>query len=152
MSNSTDLQTMSELYPDSLMPQLPQNTRFLAELIFEGAPIAFAWSAEDRSVWISPGPYGTQNQWHRQQDMNILDSLCAILGLIPESVRVEGLEQDGAPLPQNLAQNFLHCDWSDYACDHRAVRGHIFGTLVTQPPVLQSSAADSFVQEPTQSQ
>lgn len=116
-ATSTELHTMSH----------PESARPLAHIHHPNGTLEYVWNDEDRSVWFR---HATGGEWIRQQDQAIVDSICDALGLRNvNDLRCSDVKQYSSgsasgsteSVTQNMSEQFLLCDWSDYACDHRLV-------------------------------
>ena len=107
----------------------PASARPLAHIYHPNGALEYVWNDEDRSVWFRHVTEG-EGEWVRQQDQMIVDSICDARGVRNiNDVRFSDVKQyasasatgSAEPVTQNMSQQFLFCEWSDYACDHRLV-------------------------------
>jgi hypothetical protein len=75
------------------------------------------------------------NLWFIQNNGLIRDSIADIFNWESSLITADELQQfrytSGFTggyynLPEDLTSKFLECEWSDYACDRRPIRGHLF--------------------------
>jgi hypothetical protein len=118
--------------------------------------LAYYWWNEPRKVVVWAQRYGL---WLLQDDLVIRDSIADILGCSAAAIETwnmmlfDGPEyHHGVQLPEKMAELFLECEWSNYACDHRPVTGHLsirFGGVHPAAAVPESSDESSLSDDNT---
>lgn len=77
--------------------------------------------------------YEKEAAWFIQDDINICQSISDICRMAPDKLKVselrmfESLISDKSTvLPTIISDDFLECNWSDYACDRRPIGGNVW--------------------------
>jgi hypothetical protein len=109
--------------------------------------LTYYWWDEPRKVVVWAQRYGL---WLLQDDCVIRDSLADVLGCSADALETWNLMlfdgpdyHHGLQLPEKMAELFLVCEWSDYACDHRPVTGHLSIRFGDVHPVASSADVSS---------
>lgn len=119
-----------------------------AEAVRDFLPLAFLTWGDDVLAYYMWPEYRKvivwterHNLWFLQDDMRIRDSISDVLGCAAGTLELWNFMlfdgpayRHGVQMPDKLAELFLDCEWSDYACDRRPVSARIsirFGDLHT---------------------
>lgn len=104
----------------------------------EGFLLYWWWESQRKVILWSQ----KHRLWLLQEDMTIRESIADALDWSPAIAEVDNLmifdgpeRRHGMSLPERLVGYFLDCEWSDYACDHRPVSGHVFKKVLPPAPV-----------------
>ncbi len=103
----------------------------IARLTGPEGNLHFHWWVPQRSVIVQ---ITTVDRWYLMPDCVIRDCLADLMEchgseLTPGALYMMTTADGGGgylePLPEKIAETFLDCEWSDFACDRRPVVGHI---------------------------
>lgn len=103
--------------------------RPLAILTWGDDMLAYYWWTSERKVILWAQRY---NLWLQQDDLKIRNSIADVLGCESGTLETWNMMLYDSPayhhavhLPEKIAELFLDCEWSDYACDCRPVTGQL---------------------------
>lgn len=90
------------------------------------------WNAETKQVILCEHTPWSKDKWYIQPDGYITDSLAEIISVKASLIDVHNLrvghsyDMSTFCLQNNdMTNNFYACTWSDYACDHLILQGHL---------------------------
>lgn len=119
---------LSSVIPEPAQQAL-ENFLPLAILTLGDDMLSYYWWSSQSKVVVWAQHY---NLWLQQNDAKIRDSLADVLGCVGLALETSNMMlfdgprfHHGVQLPDKMAELFLDCEWSDYACDRRPVTGRL---------------------------
>ena len=103
----------------------------LGTFVFDFGAMEFYWWDAQKAVIARCSDEHGWEEWYIQPNANIRCSITDLLDgdyylKLTELMMFDNTElKHGVRAPQLIRDNFFRCEWSDYACDRRAVSGSI---------------------------